>query len=93
MPHQLLHDAGGDPGLVGQRGALAAQAVEVEDQAGCVAIGDAGGGQVHREHVGAPRRSEREDRGSPVGKAARKGAQVRGQVRAGADVAGSPFFV
>ena len=51
MPHEALHDSGRYPRLIGQRGALAPEGVEVKDQTGRVAVRDAGRVQVDPEHV------------------------------------------
>jgi hypothetical protein len=42
----LLHDAGGNPGGIGQRRRLAPEGMEVEEQPRCIYVADAGNRQV-----------------------------------------------
>jgi hypothetical protein len=51
MSHHSLNYPRGNTSGVGQRGALAAQRVEVKNLIRCVSVGDAGGGQVNAEHL------------------------------------------
>nr|WP_235905321.1 hypothetical protein [Tautonia marina] len=78
MPHQALYDSGGDPGLIGERGQLASQAMEVEHPARIVAVGDLSGLQINFQHIGPTARQG--EGGGLGGDRGQIGSQVVGQV-------------
>jgi hypothetical protein len=79
MPHEALHDAGADAGLIGKGRHLATEGVEIEHQSRGVPVGDPGGLQVGPEHLRSLPLGQREHGG--VGRQGRhEGPQIARQV-------------